>query len=362
MKEHPKNILLIRTDNIGDLIVSLPTCTYLKQLYPGVKITLLHYKYAEDIVAICDSIDDFISIEELELNKNHDKFIKIIQDKKIDACVNLVGHIKKLNHAANYISIIIEKNISKHLKFYVKRKDGFRLIMRLWAFRIKQILKIDKSNPLYLHLTKNIMKHEIYRNILSLKYLPNQTVPKEEILPELYKLNTKSINLNKELKTVIIKGKINLIMHAKSSGNCIEWPLINYAKLIDKLDSKAYRIVLTGSLKERGFIDEIINNIKKHDDVINLAGKTNIQELAALINLSDGLIAGSTGPMHIAAALGTYTLGIFPWPKKLRQVRVWFPIGHDAHIIQNSDLDKITPQLLADILEKNFSISTLKTG
>ncbi|MGE9616301.1 MAG: glycosyltransferase family 9 protein [Solitalea-like symbiont of Acarus siro] len=330
------------------------TFTYLKQIYPGVKITLLHRSYVKDIVPICDSIDDFISIEETDIISNPDKFINIVLDKKIDACVNLVGHVSQ--NMAKKISLAIERNILKHLKFYIKRKDGLKLRIQVLVNNIQRKIQNDKiTNCLYSNITKNILKHEIYRNILSLKNLAIGTVPEPEILPDLYKLNIKSISLNNELQSIISPEKINLIMHPKSNGHCIEWPLINYAQLIDILDSKAYRIILTGSLNERIFIDEILRNIKKHNDVINLAGKTNIQELSALINLSDGILSGSTGPMHIAAALGTYTLGIFPWSKKRRAVRVWFPVGYDAHIIQDSNLDNITPQLVFDTLEAKFS-------
>jgi heptosyltransferase-2 len=48
------------------------------------------------------------------------------------------------------------------------------------------------------------------------------------------------------------------------------------------------------------------------DSVLNLSGKLDLSELKALINKANLFISNSTGPMHIAAALGVYVIGFFP--------------------------------------------------
>ena len=67
-------------------------------------------------------------------------------------------------------------------------------------------------------------------------------------------------------------------------------------------------IILTGAKSEQPICDEI--NYK--NNFINLAGKFNLSQLIAVINRSNLLIANSTGPIHIAAALGKSVIGFYP--------------------------------------------------
>ena len=69
-------------------------------------------------------------------------------------------------------------------------------------------------------------------------------------------------------------------------------------------------IVLTGSPAERAMtkqLEERINDSR----LLNLAGKFNIREAAALISRLNILITPDTGPLHVAAALKTPTIGLF---------------------------------------------------
>ncbi|WP_169784593.1 glycosyltransferase family 9 protein [Campylobacter curvus] len=80
------------------------------------------------------------------------------------------------------------------------------------------------------------------------------------------------------------------------------------AKLV--LQNKYTFIVLTGSSKEMSMTKEIESELN-NERVLNFAGKLNIREAAALISRLDLLVTPDTGPLHVAAALGTPTLALY---------------------------------------------------
>jgi ADP-heptose:LPS heptosyltransferase len=63
--------------------------------------------------------------------------------------------------------------------------------------------------------------------------------------------------------------------------------------------------------------------------VTNVIDFMSLSEFMSLIDVCDGLVASSTGPVHIAAALQKHSLGIYPPIKPMHPVR-WQPIGKKA--------------------------------
>ena len=103
-------------------------------------------------------------------------------------------------------------------------------------------------------------------------------------------------------------------------GSSIDLPIKKFTELVNKLDDDNYQIILTGSKNEI----ELCEKIKSSTKVKNLAGRFNLDELTALISKSAMFISNSTGPIHIAVALGKYTVGFYPKIVSCSQER-WGP-------------------------------------
>lgn len=92
------------------------------------------------------------------------------------------------------------------------------------------------------------------------------------------------------------------------------WPGRNFVTLIDDLSRHAtIRFVLVGSPGEREYVEEVYSALSPAARAcsINLAGKQTLNEFIALLSLSDACITNDSGPLHIAAALGTRTISFF---------------------------------------------------
>ena len=88
MSKKITNILICRTDRIGDLILSLPAAAALKKYIPGVRVTFLINKYTEAVTKGCPDIDDVIYYDHND-TVSLIKLVKKIRSHKFDAAVIL---------------------------------------------------------------------------------------------------------------------------------------------------------------------------------------------------------------------------------------------------------------------------------
>jgi lipopolysaccharide heptosyltransferase II len=96
------------------------------------------------------------------------------------------------------------------------------------------------------------------------------------------------------------------------------WPVSKFAELLAQaMQSWPGSVVILGSPSERAEADQLEHELGQRPEstrrcpVVNLVGKTSLKQLSALLPLSDFAISNDSGPMHLAAGLGTPTLGIF---------------------------------------------------
>jgi ADP-heptose:LPS heptosyltransferase len=130
----------------------------------------------------------------------------------------------------------------------------------------------------------------------------------------------------------------------------MEWGMANFAALLGLLPPENFEIFFTGT-KSDG--EQIRHELKKIPFAQDLTGKLTLDELMSFIAHADGLIAASTGPLHIAAALGTYALGLYSSRRPMHPGR-WAPLGINTDFIEDGLMTpyhgplKIQPQHVAD--------------
>jgi ADP-heptose:LPS heptosyltransferase len=124
-------------------------------------------------------------------------------------------------------------------------------------------------------------------------------------------------------------GKYSLIVHPTSNGSAREWPIASFLELIDLLPDERFQIVLSGTAADATRLSDDIRHLPAR--VVNLQGNLSLDELISLIDACDGLIAASTGPLHIAAAMGRDAFGLYPPIRPMHPGR-WAPIGPKARV------------------------------
>ena len=124
------------------------------------------------------------------------------------------------------------------------------------------------------------------------------------------------------MKEETISGTI-VILHPGSGGSARDWHVENFAMLAQRLsDDSALTVLVTGTAGESRLADTIV--AATDGRARSLAGKLTVPQLGALCKRADVFVSNSTGPMHIAAALGTPVVGLFPRHPAMSKER-WGP-------------------------------------
>lgn len=316
MKE-PKNILIVRTDKIGDVVLTIPMAEAVKQKYPGVKVSLMLKEYTAPLAYNHPFTDNVLILKEQNGKTDIAENMKLIKQYNFDTCI--VVHPRFRESLAVYFSGI-----------KTRIGSGYRWYSFLFNKKIYEHRKYGT-------------KHELHHNFKLLEHLDITTVPKPDSVAFNIQVDPQSEqNVDSFLSnTNYDSSKKTVIIHPGSEGSSVDMPLSGFKELITKLaHGLDVNIVVTGSVKEKNICKELIINEK----VTDTSGRFNLRELTALINKTDVLAANSTGPLHIAAALNKFVVGFFPNIPALSETR-WGPYTAKKKIFTPCDNGNCTRKL-----------------
>lgn len=297
MKNIPRNIIISRTDSIGDVILTLPVAAVLKKHFPGITIGFMGKSYTKPVIEACKHVDAFIDINDF-LQK------EVLLNGQPVECILHVFPVSRIAKRARALGIPLRIGTTNRLYHWLT---------------CNKLVKLSR---------KKSDLHEAQLNLVLLKAFGiTESYSLEQIagLVALEKLQP----LPGQFASLIQKNKYNLIIHPKSQGSAREWPLENFLQLIQLLEKDKFNIFISGTAKEREHLQWLFE--KAGDAVTDITGKMSLPEFMAFIQHCDGLVANSTGPLHIAAVLGKDALGIYPPMRPVHPGR-WAPIGPNATV------------------------------
>lgn len=333
----PDVICISRTDSIGDVILTLPVAAVVKRLFPGVKIIFLGREYTRPVVNTCVYADEFLELNDFYKNG----FTSV--SKKPD-CIIHVFPVKKI-------------------AFHARRN--------------KVTFRIGTTNRWYHWLTCNKLvqlsrrKSDLHEAQLNLKLLEAFNAEEQfsaDDITALYGLE-KIQTLKAEFAALVNSNKYNLILHTRSQGSAREWSQQHFISLINMLDVNRYNIFISGTEQDKPFLQPLLDAVG--EKVTDITGRMDLSQFISFINTCDGLVANSTGPLHIAAALGKDAIGIYPPMRPVHPGR-WAPLGPKAKAFvldKNCDncrkggichcINEITPPQIKKELDNRVSNSFL---
>lgn len=118
------------------------------------------------------------------------------------------------------------------------------------------------------------------------------------------------------------------VIHAGMAGSARNWPEKNYVSLIQQL-IEGQTVVLTGTSADAPYLTLLESEFKNHPRVRWTVGALSMNDLLAILARSKGVLAPSTGVLHLAASLGAPALGIYS-PVRVQHPRRWGPRGGKA--------------------------------
>lgn len=295
------HVLLSRTDALGDVTLALPMAGAIKRHLPGARVSFLGRTYTQPIVEACEHVDRFVDWSS-------------VADGDVQAQAALLRELGA-SHVIHVNAYRPECRAAHRAGIPVR----IAMARRWWG--------LIHSNRWLFYGRRHSPLHEAQLNLMMLRALDIHDVPDLDGVAGLYGL-TRPRPLAPELERQLDPGRVNVVLHPRSGGTAPEWGVPNFARLMRELDPARYRIFVTGSKREREQSAADLPLDLPH--VVDVMGALDLHQLIALLSRVDAAVASSTGPIHVAAALGTVAVGLYTARPSKNAAR-WGPVGLHRH-------------------------------
>lgn len=300
-----RNILAIRLDNLGDVIMTNAALLELKHHYPKCKLTLLTSSMAELIVPYLESVDDCIIFDTPWVKLDGDvqqarvfQLIETLKSKQFDGCIifNVYSQTSLPTALLTFLAGI-------PLRAAYARENPYQLLTH-WCPDPEPLQKIY---------------HQITRDLLLLKELDID--PNLQRIPRLKNVTNTAIHESKIIQEADIQSPF-IIVNVDVSEEKRRLDIDLTKALILTLLDRGERILFTGQ-KPSPYLSSCIEGIK-HPQFKNLIGLTLFKELLFLIDHAQAVISVNTSIMHIACAYDRPVLALYaktnpqhtPWSER----------------------------------------------
>jgi heptosyltransferase-2 len=301
-----KRILIVRTDKIGDVVLSTPVIEALRRVYPSAYLAMMVAAHTKDIVAGNPYLDKVIVYDKDNLHKswrNTFLFAQRLRKQRFD--VALILHPSNRVHLVAFLA-----GIRKRIGY--NRKMGFLLTDRLK------------------HTKQSGQKHESEYNLDLVRYVGVHPLGKRLYVPITAGAEEW---VNELFDQKGIKGGSNLIaLHPSSSCPSKIWLPERFAKVADMLIEKYSATVLIVAGAKDIAIAEAVMKRMRHK-ALNLAGKTSVAQLVSVLKRCRLFISNDSGPVHIASAVQTPVIVIFGRNQLGLSPKRWGPLGPKDQVL-----------------------------
>jgi heptosyltransferase I len=296
------NILIVKTSAIGDVIHTLPSLWSLRAHFPDAHITWLVEESAADLLAGHPALNRVLVVsrntwvDDLRTGRPYRalhglvQFVRRLRDTHYDLVIDFQGLIKSA------LWVLLARGA---------RKVGFGHGM-------------EHAEYSYLALTERVPavdmnQHAIERSLLLLKGIGVPTMDVRYALPVPAAEEAKAIAL---LRAVGVHDQDRLAaMNPMARWATKLWEPASFAALADRLEQQGICVVFTGGPQDQPALDEICRLMTA--PARRLDGKTSLHTLAAVYRRAQVVVTTDSGPMHLAAAVGTSVVALFgptaPW-------------------------------------------------
>jgi len=293
--EHARNILCIRLDALGDVLMTTPAIRALKDGAPGRHITLLTSPSGAVAAPYLPMVDDVI----------------VYESPWMKACAQRASAAPELAMAAR----LGELRFDAAVLFTVYSQSPLPSALLCHLAGIPLRLAHCRENP-YQLLThwqpelepERLARHEVQRQLDLVAAIGCQTPDPRlafAVPPEAHR----------HIQTLLgaehfDEGAPWVVIHPGATAPSRRYPPACFAAAADALaQAHGWRIVLTGGPDEEAMVASVAAHMQA--PAVNFAGRLSLAEMGALLAAAPLLIANNTGPIHLAAAVGTPVVDLY---------------------------------------------------
>jgi len=320
MKGFPKSIILFRTCLLGDFLFAIPTISILRKNFPNTKIVLMTSFAASKKTVLGGA--KYVDKDSIAL-----PLFKFIYPSLVDEIVYLpnfsISTLKQVRHKVKELNpdlFFLLYHPGDLLLGIIKKIVLFKIIgvkKNFYGYKVKRDYSYgtDIQHELGLIIHKIEGPLEAIREYDKFNNLDFSTIDFPlEISNDAF--NWAREKLNVPSKTLIVSLAIGSIQPHK------RWPIEKFGELAIKILSCAnVKFVLIGTNGDKDLGTYLEAILGSHQ--INLIGKTDVEQLAAILKQSDILIGNDGGAVQLGAAVKTNTISIIPGLEYPNSIEPW---------------------------------------
>lgn len=309
LNKNIRNILIIRTAYVGDILMTLPVLKPLKARFPQAKISFLASREGAQLLKGNPYIDRIFHLNPFWFYQSsimeYLHFIKQVRAERFDIVLEARGDIREL-----------------------------WFIVSLLRSRFKVSYGFGGGAYLLTHVVPfTHIKHRVEYHLDLVRYLGCST---DGIEWGIYLSEDERKGIREILEDSGIKEPF-VTVHPGARGPLKRWSTKGYAEVCDSIrEQYKMPLVLLGSEAEKNLTSEIAKNTRLNP--IILTGRLSLRELAGILSESALFICNDSAPMHIAAAMKTPTVAIFGPSKSLETG----PYGNICRIVEKDFPCRVT--------------------
>jgi lipopolysaccharide heptosyltransferase II len=289
-----RNILAVRLDNMGDVLMTSPALRAIKASDRQRKITLLTSESGAAVARHIPEVDDVIRYDA--------PWVKSVWQ------VSSIGALRCLSQ-------ITERGFDAAIIFTVYSQSALPAATLAWLGGIPLRLAHSRENP-YQLLTDWVsepepqteVRHEVRRQLELVSSVGYTTA--DERLSFRVDAEDRARALEKLERAGIDSSRPFILVHPGASAASRRYPALQFAAACRLIAAQSgHQIVVTGSAEERQLVETV--HLHGPRGSVALCGELTLGELGAAIENAALLVANNTGPVHIAAALGTPVVDLY---------------------------------------------------
>lgn len=301
----PTRILVVRLDEIGDVVLTSAFLRELRRTFPSARITLVVKPATSNVCELCPHIDELLTFDwsvsgRLPLLQRHMRTLALAR--------------KHLWQQRFDIAIVPRWDVDHYHTAFVAYLSGAprRLGYSERVTDQKGLLNAGFDRLFTDLLDDRTPKHEVEHNLDVVRFLGGQV---QDAALELWLSEKDEAVAGEILRRHGVRPKDTLIAFGPGAGLPRKmWPLQNFVELGRRLGGdEQFRILVVGGPEVAPLGDAIGKELGSA--VINAAGRTTLRETAALLKRSGLYVGNDSGPMHLAAAAGVPVVEICCHPK-----------------------------------------------
>ena len=281
-------LLVLAPNWLGDAIMALPAIADLRRHYPGATVMLAARRPLAALAAMVPGVDGSMPLE---------------GRRGAHAITALRGDIDRVREGRFDAALLLPNSFHAALLAYRAR------IPQRWGYRA------DLRTPL---LTRAVRKPQVAR-LHQAEYYQHLTrglgIPSGPLVAEVRVGDQRQAVADRLLREHGWDGRPLVgIAPGAAYGSAKRWPPERMGSLVARLAHEAgATVVLVGASADRETVDSVVRTAGAAGAgaIINLAGKTDLPALAAVLSRCRAFVSNDSGAMHLAAAVDVPVIGIF---------------------------------------------------